>query len=271
MHMRVKDKTALVVGAGSIGAGIGNGKAISVLLAREGAKVLAVDRNLDAAKETQRLVREAGGICEAHQADVAVSADVTGMVQACLTHFGGCDILVNNVGIAEVGGPVELSEEAWDRVFNVNVKSMFLACKHVLPLMEKQGSGAIVNISSLASTRWGGVPYVSYGASKAAVNGLSRYVAMQYAAKGIRVNSVLPGLIHTPMIVEPLTRFYGGDADRMIALRDAMSPTGKMGEAWDVAHAVLYLASDEAKYINGIELVVDGGLSQQSSSPVPQV
>ncbi|WP_421705740.1 SDR family NAD(P)-dependent oxidoreductase [Alloalcanivorax xenomutans] len=261
--MRVKDKVALVTGAGSIGPGLGNGKAISLLLAREGARVLAVDRNLDAALETQRLVHEQGGVCEVFQADVSINADVKAMVEACVDHFGRCDILVNNVGISEIGGPVELPEKDWDRVFAVNVKSMFLACKHVLPLMEKQGGGAIVNMSSLASTRWGGVPYVCYGASKAAVNGLSRYVALEYAAKGIRVNTVLPGLINTPMIVEPLTKFYGGDQSRMIALRDAKCPTGKMGEAWDVAHAVLYLASDEAKYINGIELVVDGGLSQQ--------
>lgn len=262
--MRVQDKVALIVGAGSIGPGVGNGKAMSMLLAREGAKVLAVDRDLEAARETQRLVREQGGICEVHQANVGVSAEIRGMVDACVAHFGRCDILVNNVGIAEMGGPVELSEEGWDRVFAVNVKSMFLACKHVLPLMERQGSGSIVNISSLASTRWGGVPYVAYGASKAAVNGLSRYVAMQYAAKGIRVNTVLPGLIATPMIMEPLTKHYGCDLNHMIALRNSMCPTGSMGEAWDVAHAVLYLASDDAKYVNGIELVVDGGISQQS-------
>ncbi len=262
--MRVKDKVALVVGAGSAGPGIGNGRAIAMLLAREGARVLAVDRDLAAARETQRMVKEEGGICDVHQTDVAVSAEVQKMADACVERFGRCDILVNNVGIAEMGGPVELSEEAWDRVFDVNVKSMFLACKHVLPLMEKQGGGAIVNISSVASTRWGGVPYVAYGASKAAVNGFSRYVAMQYAARNIRVNTVLPGLINTPMIVEPLTRFYGSDVGHMIALRDAMCPTGRMGEAWDVAHAVLYLASDDAKYTTGIELVVDGGLSQQS-------
>jgi NAD(P)-dependent dehydrogenase (short-subunit alcohol dehydrogenase family) len=261
--MRVKGKVALVVGAGSIGPGVGNGKATSVLLAREGAQVFAVDRDLQAALETQRLVREEGGVCEVHQADVTVNAEVKGMVDACIARFGRCDIVVNNVGISEMGGPVELSEEAWDRVFDVNVKSMFLTCKHVLPLMEKQGGGSIVNISSVASIRWGGVPYVAYGASKAAVNGFTRYVALQYAGRNIRVNAVLPGLINTPMIVEPLSKYYGGDVNHMIAVRDAMCPTGKMGEAWDVANAVLYLASDDARYVTGIEMQVDGGLSQQ--------
>lgn len=264
--MRLKNKVALIFGAGSIGPGIGNGRAMVMLFAREGASVIAVDRDLASAQDTQRRVQAEGGLCEVEQADVAVGADLKRVVDACIARFGRIDVLVNNVGIAELGGPVELSEEAWDRVFDINVKSMFLTCKHVLPHMEQQGAGSIVNISSMASVRWAGVPYVAYGASKAAVNGLSRYVAMQYAGKGIRVNTVLPGLINTPMIVEPLSRFYG-DADKMLAVRDALCPTGKMGQAWDVAHAALYLASEESKYVTGLELVVDGGLSQQVATP----
>lgn len=264
--MRLQGKVALVLGAGSVGSGIGNGRAMAMLFAREGASVIAVDRDLASARETRDRIAAEGGVCEAEQADVSVSVDVRRVVEACIQRFGRIDVLVNNVGIAELGGPVELSEEKWDLVFDVNVKSMFLACKYVLPHMERQGGGSIVNVSSLASVRWAGVPYVSYGASKAAVNGFSRYVAMQYAARNIRVNTILPGLMNTPMIVEPLAKFYG-DVESMVAQRDAMCPTGKMGSAWDVAHAALYLASDESRYVNGLELMVDGGLSQQVITP----
>ena len=183
------------------------------------------------------------------------------MVQRCLEAFGRVDILHNNVGIVEVGGVVDASEESWDRVMDVNVKSMFLTCKHVLPQMERQGGGAIVNIASIAGIRWLGVPYVSYAASKAAVLQLTQTIAMEYAKKGIRANAILPGLMDTPMIVKPLSGAYGGDAERMRAARAAQCPTGKMGDAWDVAYAALFLASDEAKYITGTQLVVDGGLS----------
>lgn len=264
--MRLQGKVALVFGAGSVGSGIGNGRAMAMLFAREGASVIAVDRDLASAQDTQNRIAAEGGVCEAEQADVTVSADLLRVVDACIHRFGRIDVLVNNVGIAELGGPVELSEDKWDLVFDVNVKSMFLACKYVLPQMERQGSGSIINISSLASVRWAGVPYVSYGASKAAVNGFSRYVAMQYAARNIRVNTILPGLMNTPMIVEPLAKFYG-DVDSMVAQRDAMCPTGKMGDAWDVAHAALYLACDESRYVTGMELLVDGGLSQQVITP----
>ncbi|CAO3383289.1 SDR family NAD(P)-dependent oxidoreductase [Azospirillum argentinense] len=264
--MRLQGKVALVFGAGSIGSGVGNGRAMAMLFAREGASVIAVDRDLASAQETRNRIAAEGGVCEAERADVTVSADVLRVVEACIHRFGRIDVLVNNVGIAELGGPVELSEEKWDLVFDVNVKSMFLACKHVLPQMERQGSGSIINISSLASVRWAGVPYVSYGASKSAVNGFSRYVAMQYASKKIRVNTILPGLMNTPMIVEPLAKFYG-DVDAMVAQRDAMCPTGKMGDAWDVAHAALYLACDDSRYVTGMELLVDGGLSQQVVTP----
>ena len=161
-----------------------------------------------------------------------------------------------------LGGPVEQSEEDWDRVVDVNLKSVFLTCKHVLPVMEKQGKGAIVNISSIASIRWLGVPYISYHASKAAINQLTQAVAMQYAKKGIRCNAVLPGLMNTPMVHAALPGYYSdGDADKMVAIRDAQCPTGKMGDAWDVAYASLFFASDEAKYVTGQCLAVDGGIT----------
>ena len=262
MGGRLADKVALVMGAGSSGPGWGNGKATSVLFAREGAKLLCVDIEPDAAAETAAIIAGEGGRAEAQAADVSRADQVEATVARCLALYGRIDVLHNNVGILEVGGPVEASEESWDRIMAVNLKSMFLTCKHVLPVMERQGKGAIVNVASIAAIRWLGVPYVSYSASKAGVVQLTRSVALQYAAKGIRANAILPGLMNTPMIVEPLKEAYaGGDADRMIALRDAQCPMGHMGDAWDVAYAALYLASDEAKYVTGTELVVDGGIT----------
>ncbi len=262
MGERLKDKVAIVTGAGSVGPGWGNGKATAVLFAREGARVLAVDINREAAEETRGIIRGEGGVCEVFRADVADDGQVRAMVADCLERFGRIDILHNNVGIVEVGGPVEASEESWDRVMDVNLKSVFLTCKHVLPQMERQGGGVIVNISSVAGIRWTGVPYVSYSASKAALIQFTRSVALQYARRNIRANAILPGLLNTPMIVEPLKDVYaGGDVEKMIETRNAQCPMGVMGDAWDVAYAALFLASDEAKYVTGTELVVDGGLT----------
>ena len=265
--MRLKGKIAIVVGAGSVGPGWGNGKATAVLFAREGASVFAVDRTTAAAVATQEIIRAEGGTCEVYTADVVHADEVAAMVEDCVSRFGRIDVLVNNVGTVALGGPVEQSEADWDRVMDTNVKSMFLTCKYVLPVMEKQG-GSIVNISSVASIRWAGVSYVSYGASKAAVNQFTEVVAMQYARKRIRVNAVLPGLMNTPMIVEPLTAAYGGDVETMLRTRDAVTPMGTMGDAWDVAYAALFLASDESKYITGTQLLVDGGLHCQVAPSV---
>ncbi len=262
MGDRLKDKIAIVTGAGSSGPGWGNGKATAVLFAREGAKVWAVDLNLEAAEETRAIVEEEGGQCETCEADVSRSNSVEAMVQGCLDTYGRVDILHNNVGILEIGGPVEASEASWDRVVDVNLKSMFLTCKFVLPHMEKQGRGAIVNLSSISGIRHIGADYISYSATKGAILQFTRSVAMQYAAKGIRVNAILPGMMNTPMIVEPLKETYGeGSVEKMIEVRDGLCPTGKMGDAWDVAYAALFLASDEAKYITGTQLVVDGGFT----------
>ncbi len=262
MAERLKDKVAIVTGAGSVGPGWGNGKAASVLFAREGAKVFCVDLNLAAAEETAGIIAGEGGTAAAHKADVAVADQVEALVAACMERYGRVDVLHNNVGIAEVGGPVEISEATWDRVMDVNLKSMFLTCKQVLAIMERQGGGAIVNISSIAGIRWTGVPYITYYASKAAVLQFTRAIAIQYAAKGIRANSILPGLMDTPMIVEPLKDVYAqGDVEKMKRIRDAQCPMGHMGDAWDVAYAALFLASDEAKYVTATELVVDGGIT----------
>ncbi len=262
MGDRLKDKVAIVTGAGSIGPGWGNGKATTVLFAREGAKVFAVDINLAAAEGTKAIIDQESGECTTHKADVSSAEEVRVMVERCLETYSRIDILHNNVGIVEVGGCVETSEKSWDRVNTVNLKSVFLTCKYVLPHMEQQGGGAIVNISSIAAIRWLGVPYVSYTATKGAINQLTQSIAIQYAKKNIRANAILPGLMNTPMIAKSLADVYAdGDVEEMIEIRNNLCPMGKMGDAWDVAYAALFLASDEAKYITGAELVVDGGFT----------
>lgn len=261
MPGRMAGKVVLVTGAGSSGPGWGNGKAAAVLYAREGAQVFAVDRRIEAATETGAIIEGEGGCCASFAADVAHSDQVADMLASCVATFGRIDVLHNNVGIAEIGGPVEASEESWNRVVAVNQTSVFLTCKHALPHMIAQGAGAIVTIGSVASTRWIGFPYAAYTASKAAVVALMQNIAAQYAGQGIRANCVLPGLMDTPMIREPLAAAYGGDVDAMIATRHRQSPTGRMGTGWDTAYAALFLASDEARYITGAQLVVDGGLT----------
>ena len=262
MGDRLKAKVAIVTGAGSIGPGWGNGKATAVLFAREGARVFAVDINPAAAEETKEIIDQEGGECTTHTADVTKADQVKAMVERCLQTYDRIDILHNNVGILDVGGCVEASEESWDRVNAVNLKSMFLTCKNVLPQMEQQGGGAIVNISSIASIRWLGVSYVSYSVTKGGINQLTQSIAMEYAKKNIRANAILPGLMNTPMILKLLTDAYAeGDVEKMIEIRENQCPMGKMGDAWDVAYAALFLASDEAKYITGAQLVVDGGFT----------
>ena len=262
MGDRLKDKVALVSGAGSSGPGWGNGKATAVLFAREGAKILAADLYLEAAVETKRIIEREGGTCEAVTGNVSVAEDVAAIVDACIRAFGRIDVLHNNVGIVEVGGPVETTEDSWDRVNDVNLKSMFLTCRQVLPHMTRQGKGAIVNIASVSGIRWLGVPYISYAATKAAIIHFTRVIALQYARSGIRANSILPGMMNTPMVhAAEVIAAYGGSAEEMVRRRDEQCPMGRMGDAWDVAYAALFLASDEAKYITGTELVVDGGLT----------
>lgn len=261
MPDRMKNKVVIVTGAGSSGPGWGNGKAAAVLYAREGAKVIAVDYRLEAAQETQSVIAKDGGICSALEADVSKSNDIERMAAACNAEFGRIDVLHNNVGIVETGGPVETSEESWNRVIAVNQTSIFLTCKHVIPYMLRQQSGAIVNIGSVAGVRWVGFPYLAYSATKAAIMAMTSNIAIQYAAQGIRANCVLLGMMNTPLIREPLAKTYGGDVTSMIEQRDKISPTGTMGDAWDTAYAALFLASDEARYITGTHLIVDGGLT----------
>jgi NAD(P)-dependent dehydrogenase (short-subunit alcohol dehydrogenase family) len=262
MGDRVKGKVAIVTGAGSAAAGIGNGKASAIVYAREGARVMVVDYRLDAAEETEKIIKEEGGDCITFEADVSKSGDCRSMVERCIEVYGSIDILHNNVGIALFGGPVELSEEDWDRAMDVNVKSMFLICKYALPYMEKQGSGSIINISSVAGIRAMAVPAISYETTKTAIIGLTRDIAIQYASKGIRANAILPGYMRTPMIEASVKQAYGKDINEAHRKRDAMCPTGHQGEAWDVAYMALYLASDEAKYVTAANFVVDGGITQ---------
>src|SRR6202049_4721309 len=258
---RLKGKTAMVVGAGSIGPGWGNGKATAVTFAREGAQVFCVDRNAAAAEETVKIIASEGGKAAAFTADVSRAGDVEAMVAACPKAYGRIDVLDNNGGIAEMGSVVEVSEADWDRVFAVNLKSAFLTMKHVIPVMEAQGGGSIINIASVAAIRFTGLPYSSYYASKAALSHLTRTTAVEYAKKRIRVNAILPGLMKTPMVEKAFgfARAYGAaDVEEMWRVRDAQVPMGFGGEAWDVAWAAVYLASEESRYVTGIELVVDG-------------
>jgi NAD(P)-dependent dehydrogenase (short-subunit alcohol dehydrogenase family) len=240
---------------------MGNGKASAVLYAREGARVLVVDQNLQAAEETKRLIHEEGGECTVFQADITSSYDCRAMVEECVGAFGSVDILHNNVGIVYPHGVLQLTESEWNRAMDVNLKGMFLTCKYALPYMVKQGRGAIVNISSLSALRH--IPHaaVSYAASKAGVIALTREVALQYAPKGIRANVIVPGYMNTPFVTSLVNVYGHGEAAEMVRRRDAMCPMGHQGDAWDVAYAALFLASDEAKYVTGITLVVDGGMS----------
>ncbi|GMA62884.1 SDR family oxidoreductase [Alicyclobacillus fastidiosus] len=260
MGNRLENKVALVFGAGSEGDGWGNGKAAAVAYAREGARVVAVDINLQAADKTCNVIHSENGVCIARTADATNSGDIAAVVAATLDQFGKIDILHNNVGVTKMGGPVELLEEDWNKAINVNLTSVFLTMKHVLPHMVECQSGAIINISSLAGIRYTGYPYPSYSASKAAVNQLTSTVALQYARYGIRVNAILPGLIDTPLIYHQISSEYAS-IDEMVDARNKQCPMGRMGSAWDVANAAVFLASDEASFITGVCLPVDGGQS----------
>ena len=258
-------RVALVFGAGCAGPGWGNGNAAAVAYAEAGARVVCADRDLAAAEATAALVGQRGGVALPVEADVLDGASVERAVAAALGAHGRIDVLHNNVGQAGMGGPVELSEAEWDHLIAVNLKGVFLACKHVLPVMLRQAAetgrgGAIVNISSLAAVRWLGYPYAAYYAAKAGVNQLTVGLALQYAAQGIRVNAVMPGLMDTPMIHQQIAGQYA-DAAAMVAARNAACPMGRMGDAWDVARAAVFLASDAAGYVTGVCLPVDGGLS----------
>ena len=262
MTGRLQDRIAIVTGAGSVGPGWGNGRATTVRFAEEGARIFAVDRDSVSTAETVEKVKAVGGEIVVHQCDVTDSASVAGMVKACLDRFGRIDILMNNVGGSAHGGPVEMSEEVWDAQVDFNLKSVFLTCKHVLPVMEKQKKGSIINVASTSGIRFTGAFQVGYAATKAGVIQLSRVVAVQYAPKGIRVNSIVPGQLHTPMVEARLARQRaGGDVEALLAQRLKRIPMGFAGDGRDTANAALFLASDESRFVTGTEIVVDGGMS----------
>ncbi len=262
MGERLQGRIAIVTGAGCIGPGWGNGRATAVRFAEEGARIFAVDRELDSVTETVERVKAVGGEIVTHQCDVTDSASVEVMVKTCLEHFGRIDVLVNNVGGSAAGGPVEMGEAIWDAQVDSNLKSVFLTLKHVLPVMEKQKAGAVVNIASTSGLRWTGSAQVGYAATKAGVIQLSRVVAVQYADKGIRVNTVVPGQLHTPMVEARLAKQRaGGDVEALLKSRLDRIPIGFMGDGRDTANAALFLASDEARFITGTEIVVDGGMT----------
>lgn len=258
--LRLDGKVALVTGCGTLEEGWGNGKAIAVLLARQGAKVFGVDLSLEAAQATQSLIEAEGGQAHVMQTDVTDPEAVKQMVDVCLEKYGRIDILVNNVGRSEPGGPVEMSEQTWGDQLDVNVTSAFLTCKYVLPLMENQGAGSVVNISSVAGYRYIGKPQVGYAAGKAALMQFTKTTAVIYAERGIRLNCVAPGLMFTPLVERLANKYAKGDYEGFVAHRHQQVPMGHMGDAWDVANTVLFLAADESRYITAQTIVVDGGI-----------
>jgi NAD(P)-dependent dehydrogenase (short-subunit alcohol dehydrogenase family) len=260
--VRLANKVAIVVGAGQgPGTGMGNGRATAIRFAQEGAQVLAVDHDLASAEETVVLAAKDGGACVAFAADVTREATLKAMAAFAHERWGRIDILHNNVGVSIAGGdasPTEITEEAFDRIVAINLRGVVMACKHVLPIMRAQKSGVIINIASVAA--WENYPYVTYKATKAAMIAYTQQLAIQNAQYGIRANVILPGLIDTPMAVDTRARHTGKSRAEIAAMRDARVPLRrKMGTAWDVANAALFLASDEANFITGAALPVDGG------------
>ena len=260
--MRLKDKVAIVVGAGQTpGETIGNGRATAIRFAREGARVLLVDKRVESAQETATMISKEGGEVSVLGADITVEHDCQAIAATCVERYGRIDILHNNVGVSEGdAATVDLTEENWQRLMDINLKGMFLTCKHVLPVMRAQKDGIIINISSMASvcTR----PDLAYKIAKAGVNAMTQNLAIENGSYGVRVNAILPGLMDTPMAIERRARERGVGRATIRRERDAQVPLGgKMGTAWDVAAAALFLASDEAQYITGVLLSVDGGLS----------
>ena len=257
---RLKDKVAIVVGAGQTpGDTIGNGRATAILFAREGAHVLAVDRDLASAQETVGMIEKEGGSAIALEADATKEPDCNEIIEACLDSHGRVDILHNNVGIGGAdAGPARIVEEEWDRILSVNLKSVIFPCKAVLPAMRRQESGSIINISSIAAVCATGI--VAYKTSKAGINAYTQSLAIGNAKYGIRANVIMPGLMETPMAIEGISKGLGVDKEELIRARNAQVPLrGQMGTAWDIARAALFLASDEANFITGIALPVDGG------------
>ena len=270
MAGRLEGKTALILGAGSVGEGWGNGRATAVLFAREGARVFGVDRDPEALARTAELAAAEGLEILTRGANVTNTREMDALVAAAHGALGRIDILVNNVGGSAPGDVVSMADEVWSRQFEHNIAYVFQSMKRVVPIMVAQGGGAIVNLASIAGLRFFGADCVAYAAAKAGVIKMSQVTAVKYAAQGVRVNTVVPGLMNTPLVTERLVGERNAtDAAALIAARHRQVPMGRMGDAWDVAYAALFLASDEARHVTGTELIVDGGLSATCVAPHP--
>lgn len=257
-------KVVLITGLGQTSdGGWGIGAAIAALFARQGALIFGGNRSLSSAERTKTRIESEGGVCNVVETDVTNSESVKSLVDKCVEKYGRIDILVNNVGRSEPGCPASMSEDTWNSQIDINLNSVYLTCHHVLPIMEKQASGgAVVNIASIAGLRYIGKPQVAYSATKAAIMQFTKATAVMYAGRRIRLNTVVPGLIHTPYTQALAQRYAsGGDEAAYMKTRDEQVPMGRMGDAWDVAKAALFLASDEASYITGQKIVVDGGIT----------
>ena len=262
MSGRLAGRIALVTGAGSVGTGWGNGRAAAVRFAEEGATVIATDIDLATTAETEALLKATGADYRILRLDVTDSAAIAAVVGEVLDRFGRLDVLVNNVGGSAKGGAVEMSEALWLRQLNYNLTSVFLMCKHVLPAMKAQTGGAIINTASTSGIRWTGAAQVAYAAAKAGVIQFSRVTAVEYAPWNVRVNTVVPGQMHTPMVEARLAgQRAGGDVQSLLAKRQSRIPLPFMGDGRDTANAAVFLASDEARFVTGTEIIVDGGMS----------
>lgn len=266
IRVNLKNKVALVNGAGSAPSGVSNGMAAAVAYAASGAQVVVVDISPEAADRTLSRIHDLGGEAIAHIADVSDQQALEDVVATCKKTYGGIDILHHNVGISALGGPVDLSLDDWQKVINVNLTSLFLACKYIIPVMQERGGGVITAISSLAAIRWVGTPFIAYATTKAAILQFIGSVALQYAGHNIRANSILPGLIDTPLAYAALGAASDEEKEALRAVRNASSPTGKMGSPWDIANLSVFLASDQAGFITGTTQIADGGMSLQTSA-----
>ncbi len=259
--LNLKGKVAVVTGCGSHGNDFGNGRAIATTLARQGAKIIGTDIDETAGQNTRDFIIKEGHACEFYKVDMTNENEVQNLFEIIKLKNSSLDILVNNVGQSEPGGPVEIQTEIWDKQFRINLDSAYFCIKQIIPIMKKNNGGSIVNISSVAGLRYVGKPQVAYSASKAALIQMTKTTAVIEAKNNIRLNCVVPGLMHTPLVERLAKKYANGDYEGFVNHRNNQVPMGKMGESWDVANAVLFLCSNEAKYITGSEIIVDGGLT----------
>ena len=262
MPGRLEGKVALISGAGSCGPGWGNGRATATLFAREGAKVFAVDLNQEAVEETAKTIQDEGNECITYCCDVTNAESVNEMVTSCVDRFGQVDVLQNNVGGSAAGGAMDMEEEVWDKQMDHNLKHVFLVTKAVLPIMVKSKTGSIINMSSTSGLTYGGAFQIAYCTTKAAIRRFSEAVAIEFAGRGVRCNTIIPGQLHTPMVETRLAQQRtGGNIKKLIETRNARIPLGQMGDGFDVAYAAVYLGSDESKFVTGSEIKLDGAMT----------